>query len=81
MSGKSIEVNIKLTVLVAEAIEKDPLCRVILADGSLLVDLIAKLNIPARYTKLIFVNGIQVGLDSPLAENDTVVFLPYIGGG
>ena len=76
-----MEINLKLTALVAEAIERDPSGRVTLADGSLLRDLIAKLNIPERYTKLIFVNGMQVSLDSPLGENDIVVFLPYLSGG
>jgi len=76
-----MEINLKLTALVAEAIERDSSGRVTLADGSLISDLIAKLNIPERYTKLIFVNGMQVGLDSALGENDTVVFLPYLGGG
>ena len=76
-----MEINFKLTTMVAEAIERIPSGRVTLADGSLLRDLIAKLKIPDRYTKLIFVNGLQVGLDAPLGENDTVVFLPYLGGG
>ena len=76
-----MEINLKLSTLVAESIKRDPSSRVTLADGSLLRDLITKLNIPDRYTRLIFVNGKQVGLDSPLGENDTVAFLPYISGG
>ena len=76
-----MEITFKLTGSLADVMGRDPSGRITLTEGSLLRDLIAELKIPDMHAKLIFINGKQVGLDSPLKENDNVVLLPLIGGG
>ncbi len=50
-------------------------------DGSRLKDLIAELKLPAKYIKLIFVNGKIAPRDAFLSDGDTVVFFPPVSGG
>ncbi|MEE9501040.1 MAG: MoaD/ThiS family protein [Candidatus Aminicenantaceae bacterium] len=50
-------------------------------DESRLKDLIAELKLPAKYIRLIFVNGKIAPRDTFLSDGDTVVFFPPVSGG
>ena len=50
--------------------------------GSTICDLAKQIGLPLKYVRLIFLNGVQCSLETRLAHNDLVSFLPpAIGGG
>jgi molybdopterin converting factor small subunit len=50
-------------------------------DESCLKDLIDELKLPAKYIRLIFVNGKIAPRDVVLSDGDTIVFFPPVSGG
>ncbi len=49
--------------------------------GSNVVDVLQKLDIPKEKMKIALVNGVRVEKNYKLEENDLVVFFPPVGGG
>jgi len=49
--------------------------------GTVLKDLIARLNIPERDIKIAMVNGVRAGLDKELEGNERIGLFPAVGGG
>ena len=55
--------------------------RYAIAPGTTVADVIRDLKIPAKDAKLIFINNIRKGLDTPLQEGDRLGIFPPVGGG
>jgi sulfur carrier protein ThiS len=49
--------------------------------GETVLDLLTRLSIPQDEIKIVFVNGVTVSLDRPLADGDRVGVFPPVGGG
>lgn len=49
--------------------------------GMSVADVVRDLKIPDRDVKLIFVNSIRKGRDTPLADGDRLGIFPPVGGG
>ena len=49
--------------------------------GETVLELITRLSIPEDEIKIVFVNGVTVSLDKPLADGDRVGVFPPVGGG
>jgi len=49
--------------------------------GETLLELIDRLGIPREEVKIVFVNGVAVPLDRPLADGDRGGIFPPVGGG
>ncbi|MBL0712800.1 MAG: MoaD/ThiS family protein [Desulfosarcina sp.] len=49
--------------------------------GATVKDIVARLEIPVRDAKLIFINGIRKNLEDPLADGDRLGIFPPVGGG
>jgi molybdopterin converting factor small subunit len=52
-----------------------------LKPGETVLELTQRLGIPSEEIKIVFVNGVTVDLDKPLADGDRVGIFPPIGGG
>ncbi len=50
-------------------------------DGETVLELVDRLGIPRDEIKIVFVNGVTVSLDKPLADGDRVGIFPPVGGG
>jgi len=50
-------------------------------DGTCVIDVIQKLNIPADSVKLIFINGVHAKVDTTLKDGDRLGLFPPVGGG
>jgi sulfur-carrier protein len=44
-------------------------------------DLLGELGVPPVKVHLTFLNGVNVGLDTPVSDGDTVGIFPQLGGG
>lgn len=49
--------------------------------GETVLELVDRLGIPREEIKIVFVNGVTVELDKPLADGDRVGIFPPVGGG
>jgi len=49
--------------------------------GETVLDVLTRLSIPRDEIKIVFVNGVNVELDNPLADGDRVGVFPPVGGG
>jgi molybdopterin converting factor small subunit len=49
--------------------------------GETILGLIDRLGFPHEEVKIVFVNGVTVDLDKPLADGDRVGIFPPVGGG
>ena len=49
--------------------------------GETVLELLTRLSIPKDEIKIVFVNGVTVELDRPLADGDRVGVFPPVGGG
>ena len=77
-----MEVTVKLYSTFSKYAENLENGRSNLELGSTIFDLAEKIGLPIKYVKLVFVNGVQGSLETRLAQNDVVSFLPpAIGGG
>jgi len=52
-----------------------------LKPGETVLGLIDRLGVPHEEVKIVFVNGVTVALDKPLADGDRVGIFPPVGGG
>lgn len=50
-------------------------------EGTILKELIARLNIPADFPKIILVNGRNVSMDEKLNDGDVISLFPPLAGG
>jgi len=55
--------------------------RFAVAAGTTVADVIRQLGIPPGEAKLVFVNGVKRGSDTPLTEGDRLGIFPPVGGG
>jgi molybdopterin converting factor small subunit len=56
-------------------------CRLELAEGEGIAEILERLSIPEASVKLIFVNGVHAARGAGLSEGDRVGLFPPVGGG
>jgi molybdopterin converting factor small subunit len=77
-----VEVNVKLVSTFAKYRGNLANDKATVKEGSVIRDLAKKVGLPSKLVRLVFINGKQVDLGTPLSEGDTVFFLPpALGGG
>jgi molybdopterin converting factor small subunit len=53
----------------------------LIREGTTVKTLLEALHIPQEKAKLIFINGVKSGIDSPLKQGDRLGIFPPVGGG
>jgi len=76
-----MEVTVKLCSTFSKFGEALRNGRTSIEKGSTVFDLAKKIGLPLKYVRLTFVNGTQCSLETKLAPNDLVTFLPPAIGG
>ena len=74
-----MDIRVKGYTILADAVPPDGI--VSLSPGSNVMDLLLFLGIKPEDVILIFVNNVQVGMESILHAGDNVVLFPLTGGG
>ncbi len=76
----TVRLHVSLTKFLPEGARQKTVS-VRLPDGAEVADIADQLNIPARYVKLIFVNGVRANKQTRLSDGDAVSLFPPVGGG
>jgi sulfur carrier protein ThiS len=78
----SIDVQLTVNAVVLRMMENAPGSRLNLEAGSTIHDLLVKIGLGTRGSRLLLsVNDRVVNRDTPLAEGDRVTIMPVLGGG
>lgn len=76
----SDQIEIKLFATLGRFIPSSADCYEI-PSGTTVKGLLEKLKIPEEKAKLIFINGVRAGIESPLKNGDRIGIFPPVGGG
>jgi len=75
-----VRLHVSLTKFLPEG-AREKTVSVRLPEGAKVADIADQLKIPARYVKLIFVNGGRANKQTRLSDGDRVSLFPPVGGG
>lgn len=76
----TVRLHVSLLKFLPEACREKSVA-VELSPGAKVLDIADQLNIPERYVKLIFVNGVRANKQTRLSAGDRVSLFPPVGGG
>ena len=82
MAGKEIEIHLSINSVVLRMMPSPPGSRLVLAKGSTMLDLLERIGLGPRSSRLLLsVNERVVDRVTPLTEGDRVRIMPILGGG
>jgi len=75
-----VHLHVSLTKFLPEG-AREKSVSVKLPNPANVIDIVHQLNIPERYVKLVFVNGVRSNKKAALSDGDRVSLFPPVGGG